>query len=128
MNNLSANHYLRLNVFQNFVCKNAQYLPTKTRFEICESVVNVPPFKSEINIRKLIFLGRLCLMDHQSLSKRIFSTRLFLLPEKLSNTQPYNRGSMKNSIPLKETYKQIVRFAVSKLQQINRNIRMINDY
>lgn len=85
--NLSTNDLQRLNVFQHFVCKNAQNLPTKTRSDICESVFNVLPIKSEIDIRKLLFLGRLCLMDHQSLSKKIFSTRLFSFLENISNKQ-----------------------------------------
>lgn len=85
--NLSTNDLERLNVFQHFVCKNAQNLPTKTRSDICEIVFNVLPIISEIDIRKLLFLGRLCLIDHQFLSKKIFSTRLFSFLENISNKQ-----------------------------------------
>lgn len=143
--NLSTNDHQRLNVFQHVVSKNAQNLPTKTRSDICESVFNVLPIKSEIDIPKLLFLGRLCLMDHQSLSKKIFSTFLFSYLENISNKQ---RGFIPDvinilstyslteylqtwlhdcSFPPKQTWKKIVRSAVSKLHQTNRNIRMIND-
>lgn len=84
-------------------------------------------------------------MDHQSLSKKIFSTCLFSFLENIPNKQ---RGFIPDvinilstyslteylqtwlldcSFPPKQTWKNIVRSAVSKLHQTNRNIRLIND-
>uniref|UniRef100_A0A8W8KPH4 Uncharacterized protein n=1 Tax=Magallana gigas TaxID=29159 RepID=A0A8W8KPH4_MAGGI len=51
-NNLSAKNTQRLHVFQHSVCKTAQ-----TRSDICESLFGVYPISSEIDKRKLIFLG-----------------------------------------------------------------------
>lgn len=44
---------------------------------MCESLLGLLPISSEIDIRKLQFLGRLCELDIKTLPKRIFLHRLF---------------------------------------------------
>ena len=85
-NNLSAKDAQRLHVFQHSVCKTAQNLPRKTRSDIC-AFFGVYPISSEIDKRKLLFLGRLCLLNYEILANRIFLTRLFSLLENLSKYQ-----------------------------------------
>lgn len=86
-NNLSAKDTQRLHVFQHSVCKTAQNLPRKTRSDICESLFGVYPISSEIDIRKLLFLGRLCLLNYEILANRIFLTRFSSFLENLSKYQ-----------------------------------------
>lgn len=81
-NNLSAKDAQRLHVFQHSVCKTAQ-----TRSDICESLFGVYPISSEIDKRKLIFLGWLCLLNYEILADRIFLTRHFSFLENLSKYQ-----------------------------------------
>uniref|UniRef100_A0A8W8JLE5 Uncharacterized protein n=1 Tax=Magallana gigas TaxID=29159 RepID=A0A8W8JLE5_MAGGI len=49
---IQAKNTQRLHVFQHSVCKTAQ-----TRSDMCESLFGVYPISSEIDKRKLIFLG-----------------------------------------------------------------------
>lgn len=84
---VSAKDTQRLHVFQHSVCKTAQNLPRKTRSDICESLFGVYPISSEIDKRKLLFLGRLRLLNYETLANRIFLTRLFSFLENLSKHQ-----------------------------------------
>lgn len=83
-NNLSAKDTQRLHVFQHSVCKTAQNLPRRTRSDISESLFGVYPISFEIDKRKLLFFGRLCLLNYETLPNRIFLTRLFSCLENLS--------------------------------------------
>lgn len=69
-----------LNVFQHFICKHAMNLPKQTRSDMCESLFGLLPITSEIDKRKLQFLGRLCRLESDSLTKQIFLNRLFFNP------------------------------------------------
>ena len=86
-NGISCQDIQRLNTFQHFVCKDILKLPKRYRSDICESLLSVLPIESEIDARKLLFLGRLCRMNCETLPKQIFLARLFSHLEKLSNTQ-----------------------------------------
>uniref|UniRef100_A0A8W8L5Q8 Reverse transcriptase domain-containing protein n=1 Tax=Magallana gigas TaxID=29159 RepID=A0A8W8L5Q8_MAGGI len=66
-----------LNTFQHFICQHAMALQKQTRSDMCESLLGFLPISSEIDIRKLQFLGRLCELDTKTLPKRIFLHRLF---------------------------------------------------
>lgn len=66
-----------LNTLQHFICKHAMGLPKVTRSDICESLLGLLPISSEIDKRKLLFLGRLCELDTKTLTKKIFLQRLF---------------------------------------------------
>jgi hypothetical protein len=102
-NNLSTSDCQRLNVFQHSICntKNAQNLPTATRSDICESLFNVITIISEIDVRKLLFLVRLCQMDPKSLPKKVFLTRLYSILEGVSEKQ---RGFIPDVIDVLLTY------------------------
>ena len=77
----------RLSTFQHFVCKNVLSLPTRSRSDMVESMLDLLPLLSEIDTRKLLFLGRLCRLEEHLLPKKIFLVRLFSFVECLSNKQ-----------------------------------------
>lgn len=134
-NNLSAKDTQRLHVFQHSVCKTAQNLPRKTKSDICESLFGVYPISSEIDIRKLLFLGRLCLLNYEILANRIFLTRFSSFLENLSKYQLWFIPDILNllteyklleslqqwldtgTFPSKPTWKIIVNQAVNQIFQ-----------
>ena len=76
-NNLSKSDLRKLNQFQHFVLKNIQGFSTRTRSDICESMLGLADITREMDRRKLLFFGRLCNLDPQSNTKSIFRFRLF---------------------------------------------------
>ena len=69
-NNMSQEEDRRLSTCQHFVCKNALSLPTRPRSDMVESMLDLLPVLSEIDTRKILFIGRLCRLEE------------YLLPEK----------------------------------------------
>ena len=65
------------------------------------SLLKVLPIDSEIDARKLLFLGRLCRMNCETLPKQIFLARLFSYLEKLSNAQ---YGFIPDALQLSTTF------------------------
>ena len=55
-NNMSTADSQRLHVFQHSICKSVQNLPSQTRSEMCETLLNILPISSEIDARKLLSL------------------------------------------------------------------------
>ena len=141
-NDISQKDSQRLNVFQHLVCKNAQGLPKRTRSDICETLFDVLPIQSEIDVRKLLFFGRLCRLDCRTLPKMIFLSRFFSYVEGLARTQmgfipdimslltTYNllddvhSWLTSGSCPTKMSWKRTVRAAVNQLSQSERDLRM----
>ena len=135
----------RLNVFQHFVCKNIIGLPKYSRSDIAESLSGLLPIRSEIVIRKLLFLGRLCRLNYRMLPKRVFMTRLFSFLENLSEKQigfipdiisllqefdlfeVFNEWIVYGSFPSKLHWKCIVRNAVNDSFKQSRITRMSHD-
>ncbi|KAK3105405.1 hypothetical protein FSP39_024486 [Pinctada imbricata] len=135
----------RLNVFQHFVCKNIMGLPRYSRSDIAESLLGLLPIRSEIVIRKLLFLGRLCRLNYRMLPKQVFMTRLFSYLEDLSGKQigfipdilsllqefdlfdVFNEWIIHGSFPSKLIWKRIVRNAVNDLFTQSRITRMSHD-
>ena len=76
-NNLKSVDLTNLNRFQHFIVKRIQNLRTCTRSDICQSLLGIHPISSYIDTRKLLFLQKLCSLDDNFLTKRIFMTRLF---------------------------------------------------
>ena len=115
-----------LNTFQHFICKHAMNLPKQTRSDMCESLFGLLPITSEIDKRKLQFLGRLCRLESDSLTKQIFLNRLFsytdfpkrkhygFIPDVINLLKKYNLETHLHSylqsgmFPLKKEWKRIV--------------------
>jgi hypothetical protein len=76
-NNLKSVDLTNLNRFQHFIVKRIQNLRTCTRSDMCQSLHGIHPISSYIDTRKLLFLQKLCSLDDNFLTKRIFMTRLF---------------------------------------------------
>lgn len=55
--------------------------------QMCESYFDVLPICAELDVRKLLFLGRLCRLNPKMLTKNIFLTRLFSYFHDLSTNQ-----------------------------------------
>ena len=66
-----------LNTFQNFIVKRIQNLKPRTRSDMCQSLLGIHPILSYIDTRKLLFLQKLCSLDDNFITKRIFMTWLF---------------------------------------------------
>ena len=60
-----------INTFQHFIVNIIQNLRLRT------SLIGIHPILSYIDTRKLLFLQKLCSLDDNFLTKRIFMTRLF---------------------------------------------------
>lgn len=120
-------------------------LPKQTRSDMCESLLGLLPISSEIDIRKLQFLGRLCELDTKTLPKRIFLHRLFsylyspvckpygFIPDIISILSKY---SLLNHLllyldegyfPPKPEWKIIVKASVLEYHLHSRRQRMISD-
>ena len=144
-NGLTNTDTQRLSSFQHFVCKDVLNLPRRFRSDICESLLDILPIESEIDARKLLFLGRLCRMDSHTLPKQIFLSRLFSYVETLSENQcgfipdimeiihKYELSSFlldwiqEGNFPDKNVWKNIVRNCVSSAHIQFRSTRMLND-
>lgn len=142
--NLSLTDKNKLNAFQHFVCKNSLDLPKLCRSDMCESFFDVLPINAEIDVRKLLFFGRLCRLDPKTLTKRIFLTRLFSYLHDLSvnqfgfipdikvlqsyNLTVYLWDFLKDgTFPEKPCWKKIVRNNVTNSHLSQRKARMSHD-
>ena len=66
-----------LNTFQHFIVKRIQNLRPRSRSDMCQSLIGIHPILSYIHTRKLLFLQKLCSLDDNFQTKRIFMARLF---------------------------------------------------
>ena len=66
-----------LNTFQHFIVKRIQNLRSRTRSDMCQSLLGIHPSLSYSDTRKLLFLQKLYSLDDNFITKRIFTTRLF---------------------------------------------------
>lgn len=86
-NNLSFKDRNQLNTFQQFICKNSLNLPKLSRSDMCEPYFDVLLICAEIDVRTLLFLGRLCRLNPKNVNKYIFLTILFSFFHDLSKNQ-----------------------------------------
>ena len=144
-NGLSTQDLNRLQILQHFICKHVMNLPKRYRSDLCESLFDVLPIDAEIDVRKLLFFGRLCRMKFDALPKQIFLVRLFSYLENLTRNQlgfmpdifrilnQYDLSSFlqswlqDGSFPDKLVWKRLVRNAVSNEHISCRNNRMLAD-
>ena len=71
-NHTNNKDYRRLNTLQHGIIKQILGLQKLTRSDICEQLLNMLPISAEIDYRKFLFLGRLCRMNTDYLSKKVF--------------------------------------------------------
>lgn len=83
---LSKTEILMLERAQHFIVKSIQGFENKTRTDKCTGLLGWTSIEGYINIRKLLFLGRLCRLDTSSLSFKVFITRLLMVEFNTSNT------------------------------------------
>lgn len=144
-NNPTAADCQRLQVFQHSLCKSAQNLPSRTRSDICESLLNILPISTEIDTRKLLFFGRPCRMSYQTLPKQIFLVRLFsyfeglgksqcgFIPDVINLMNTYDlltylyQWVESGSFPSKLSWKNIVKSTTIRVHKDLRQYRMSND-
>ena len=140
-NGLSTQDLNRLQILQHFICKHVMNLPKRYRSDLCESLFDVLPIDAEIDVRKLLFFGRLCRMKFDALPKQIFLVRLFSYLENLTRNQlgfmpdifrMLNQSFLQSwlqdgSFPDNLVWKRLVRNAVSNEHISCRNNRMLAD-
>ena len=67
----------QLHRVQHLFVKSIQKFHIRTRSDIYDSMVGLNPIYAEIDKRKLLFLGKLCTMPVETLTKSIFRRRIF---------------------------------------------------
>ncbi|WAR15073.1 hypothetical protein MAR_005178, partial [Mya arenaria] len=77
-NNLTKSNCMQLERFIRMAAKTIQRFPIRTRTDICLAMLGWKRIESEINLKKLMFLERLCNMPTTVLTKQIFNKRLAL--------------------------------------------------
>ncbi|WAR26502.1 hypothetical protein MAR_012206, partial [Mya arenaria] len=77
-NNLTKSNCMQLERFIRMAAKTIQRFPILTQTDICLAMLGWKRIVSEINLRKLLFLERLCNMPTSVLTKQIFNKRLAL--------------------------------------------------
>lgn len=74
---LTNTEKLMLERAQHFIVKSIQGFETRTRTDMCTSLLGWTSIEGYIDIKKLLFFGRLCRLDKTILSSRILFTRFF---------------------------------------------------
>ena len=69
-NNLTKNEILSLERTHRYICKYIQGLPKLKRTDKCTSLIGWTSIECLIDIKKLLFLGRLCNMPEKLLPKK----------------------------------------------------------
>ncbi|KAK3096521.1 hypothetical protein FSP39_000985 [Pinctada imbricata] len=100
-NDMTSLDTRKLTTFQHFVCKNALKLPRHCRSDICESLLNLVTVLAEIEVRKLLFFGRLCRLHSDTLPKKIFLYRMF---EYMEADEHKQRGFIPDALRLLSFY------------------------
>ncbi len=74
-NNMSNEECVILERTLCFCCKFSQDLSQRCRSDMCTAMLGLYQMKAHIDLRKLIFLGRIAWLPDGNLTKRIFKTR-----------------------------------------------------
>ena len=75
---LTINDINKLERFLRLAAKYIQKLPTRTRTDIALGMLGWLPISAKVDLRKLMFLQKLCTMQTETLTRRIFDVRLQL--------------------------------------------------
>ncbi|MES9883122.1 MAG: reverse transcriptase family protein [Sedimenticola sp.] len=86
-NNLTTAEYLKLERFVRMAVKKIQRFPTRTRTDMCLSMLGWKCIQSEIDYRKLSFLGSLCRLPIPVLTREVFNARLSMYVCRTDNNQ-----------------------------------------
>ncbi len=77
-NKLTNSDCMKLERFLRMAAKKIQSFPIRTRTDICVSMIGWKNIQSEIDYRKLTFLGNLCRLPITSLTRKVFNARVSL--------------------------------------------------
>ncbi len=75
-NNLTSSQITTLERAHRFSIKFIQSLPKQTRTDIAQSIIGINSLEYEIDKKKLLLFGQLCLLNPDTCIKRIFSVRV----------------------------------------------------
>jgi hypothetical protein len=75
--NLTDDHLKQIEIAHHFCLKIIQAMPKRTKTCIIQSMVNVYSIETYIDLKKLLFMGRLCRLDCTKLAKQMFLERLY---------------------------------------------------
>ena len=65
---MSNSEVMEIDRFQRYIVKRIQGMPTRTRTDICESMLGLHPLSTVIAIHKLMFLHKLITLPSNSVS------------------------------------------------------------
>ena len=143
-NNLSSSDVLCLERAHRFCIKFMQFLPFNTRTDIALSMVSMNSIESEIDRRKLTFLGQLCNLYIEYFAKRVFLNRILSYMQSPSSTTGFlpdiykicykydlssyiDKFAICGEFPSKWAWKRIVSQKVNTFEHNERLNRMRND-
>ncbi|PJE78122.1 hypothetical protein CI610_02944 [invertebrate metagenome] len=75
---LSNTELLMLERAQHFIVKSIQGFGKRTRTDMCTSLIGWLSIEAYIDIKKLLYLGRICRMNRNNLICRVFISRFFM--------------------------------------------------
>jgi hypothetical protein len=95
---------LKVERAHHFCLKVIQTLPKRTKTVVVEKMVNMYCIETHVELKKLIFLGRLCRLNHDILAKRVFLERLYQV---MYSHKQYNTGFLPDVTRILEKYSLI---------------------
>jgi len=134
-NNMTNTDMTNLNRLQHFMVKVIQGFHTRTRSDMCESMLGLYRLSAEVDKRKLLFLHRLLSLPNQTVSKQIFvvkylsflndrgSVKLGFIPDISNIALKYGLQSIlniyvnTNILPTKREWKVLVKAAVETYEE-----------
>ena len=134
-NNMTQSDINSINRFQHFIVKLIQGFNVRTRSDICESMLGLYRLSAEVEKRKLMFVHKILLMSHDSITQKLFirkyllyiannnNVKLGFIPDICSLLCKYNLQYLINDfvnkscqVPSKYAWKCIVKKAIYSLE------------
>ena len=105
-NNLSGNEITVLERMLCFCCKIIQNLDKRCRSDMCRSMLGFYQMKGQIDLRKLLFLGRIVWLPDRAMPKKIFKQRVlqFLVYKGLDNDDDTQMGFIPDIVKILQKY------------------------
>ena len=88
-NNLSKTDIIKVDRLQHYIVKRIQGFKTRTRSDMCESMLGLRKLSTEIDKRKLMFLHKILDLPNDSVCQQLFFRRYFTY---LDNNQSIKLG------------------------------------
>ena len=136
-NNMSQNDTNSINRLQHFIVKLIQGFNIRTRSDMCESMLGLCRLSAEVEIRKLLFVHKILLMQNESITHKLFIRKYLLyisnnnsikfgfIPDICALLQKYNLQFLVNDftnkrceLPSKYFWKRIVKKAVYSKEKL----------